>query len=299
MSDLFFSIVIPTYNRAHLIVATLDSIRLQTFTLFEVIIVDDGSNDNTETIVLDYISRYNLKENWGYFKKENGERAAARNFGTQLAKGKFINWFDSDDLMKPNHLLQIEQNIIELKDIRIIASGYRLQNLSGKTFSIQNRKGIFNNLIYKGNYFACSPVFVERELAESEPFCEDRDLSGSEDYELWLRLAAKTEIFCTGEMTVSIIQHDDRSVRTMSNKVELIERFTRFIQYTTENEQIIHFLGDKLSYFKMKNYLLLSVELAVHNHKSEARHFLKKAVSASWKAIFQRSFYATIKHLIF
>jgi len=91
MHSPFFSIVIPTYNRAHLIVDTLESIRKQTFTDYEVIIVDDGSTDNTSEVVQAYISTYQLQGNWTYYKKENAERAAARNFGTRKAKGKFIN----------------------------------------------------------------------------------------------------------------------------------------------------------------------------------------------------------------
>ena len=68
MHNPFFSIVIPTYNRAHIILPTLESIRLQTFKDFEVIIVDDGSTDNSSQVINDFIERYNLENHWHYFK---------------------------------------------------------------------------------------------------------------------------------------------------------------------------------------------------------------------------------------
>ena len=79
---MFISVIIPTYNRAHLIAGTLDSILAQKYQDFEIIIVDDGSTDDTEMVVASYLS-----DNVSYYKKENGERGAARNFGASKAKG--------------------------------------------------------------------------------------------------------------------------------------------------------------------------------------------------------------------
>src|SRR5262245_32601052 len=104
--DIFFTIVIPTYNRAQLIDATIQSVLQQTYRNYEVIVVDDGSTDNTEEVVKKY-----LAPNFIYYKLEHGERSAARNFGTSKAKGDYINWFDSDDIMLPNHLEELNKAI--------------------------------------------------------------------------------------------------------------------------------------------------------------------------------------------
>ena len=77
MDNPFFSIVIPTYNRAHLLEATLNSILNQTFTDFEVLIIDDGSTDGTQTLVNNFITKHALKQ-WFYFYKKNEERGAAQ-----------------------------------------------------------------------------------------------------------------------------------------------------------------------------------------------------------------------------
>ena len=99
MSDILFSIIIPTYNREKFIVKTIQSVLSQTYTNFELIIVDDGSTDNTEKFVR------NVKDNRiKFFKKENKERGAARNYGTNKAKGDYITFLDSDDLLYSKYL---------------------------------------------------------------------------------------------------------------------------------------------------------------------------------------------------
>ncbi len=92
------SIVIATYNRASLLGATLDSILAQNFSDFEVIVVDDGSTDETERMVGGYGSRVQ------YFFQKNQGPSVARNLGVRHAKGAWISIQDSDDLCLPNHL---------------------------------------------------------------------------------------------------------------------------------------------------------------------------------------------------
>jgi glycosyltransferase involved in cell wall biosynthesis len=98
------SIIIPTFNRAHLIGETLDSISAQTYTNWECIIVDDGSTDNTKTLLQSYIhkdSRFHYIE-----RPQNRIKGAnvCRNIGFEQSKGYFIQWFDSDDIMLPEFL---------------------------------------------------------------------------------------------------------------------------------------------------------------------------------------------------
>src|SRR5882672_6620269 len=94
-----FSIVMPTYNRAHMVGKTIASILRNDFTDFEVLVVDDGSEDDTEALIAKLTD-----PRIHYYKKENGERGAARNYGAIRANGRYINFFDSDDVMYPNHL---------------------------------------------------------------------------------------------------------------------------------------------------------------------------------------------------
>jgi glycosyltransferase involved in cell wall biosynthesis len=90
-----FSVVIPTYNRARLLKDTLDSVLRQEFTDFEVIIVDDGSTDETRNVIAGYQGRVR------YVRQDNAGPGAARNLGIQHASGDYIAFVDSDDLWFP------------------------------------------------------------------------------------------------------------------------------------------------------------------------------------------------------
>jgi len=98
------SIIIPAYNRAHLIEETLDSILTQSYTNWECIVIDDHSTDNTYNRVSEIaINDARIR----IFKRPNNRSkgpSSCRNYGFELSKGEFINWFDSDDIMMPNKL---------------------------------------------------------------------------------------------------------------------------------------------------------------------------------------------------
>ena len=98
------SIIIPTYNRAHLINETLDSIIAQTYIYWECIVVDDGSTDNSEAVIAAFEEKDKRiqyhKRPKTYLPGGNG----ARNFGFEESKGKYIQWFDSDDIMHKDKL---------------------------------------------------------------------------------------------------------------------------------------------------------------------------------------------------
>ncbi len=288
-----FSVVIPTYNRAHLISKTIDSILHQTYTNYEILVVDDGSTDDTEELIL---NKYQNQVR--YYKKENAERAAARNFGTQHAKGKYILWFDSDDIMYSNHLNVASQFIQNNNSPEIIALSFDFWNIEDDVVKTEIIPQEINANLYKGNLLSCDAVFVRKDIALSNPFNEDRNLSASEDYELWLRLASQFKIWSFQDVTSAIVLHDERSVATMADANKLINRFEKFLKYTTENKQLMDYFGENASYFIMKNYLILAVDLAVNKHKKEAQKYLKLAIQADKKVFLNRTFYATVKHLI-
>jgi len=103
-----FSVVIPTYNRSNAVVKAVQSVLAQTYIHFEVIVVDDGSTDDTSSEI------ENLARNDNrviYVFQENQERSASRNNGVALAKGAFICFLDSDDLYEPDHLFLLKKTI--------------------------------------------------------------------------------------------------------------------------------------------------------------------------------------------
>jgi glycosyltransferase involved in cell wall biosynthesis len=117
----FFSIVIPTYNRADLIMKTLASVFSQTYLHYEVIVVDNCSTDNTEEVLSGYIQAGKIR----YLKNDrNYERSWSRNRGMENAKGDFVTFLDSDDFMYPDNLKDAAVFVGEKKQSHIFNNFY-------------------------------------------------------------------------------------------------------------------------------------------------------------------------------
>lgn len=294
MSETFFSVIIPTYNRARLIKATIQSLIEQDYSNYELIIVDDGSTDNTEEIVKPLLSSKVF-----YFKKNNAERAAARNFGAAKAKGEYVNFFDSDDIALPNHLKTANQLVQDKKQPEWfhLAFAWAETDLTIKN-KINNFKGeTLNDIICNGNPLSCNGTFIRKDIIIENTFNENRTLSGSEDYELWLRLAARFPLYYSNEITSLIIDHDARSVRAM-NPQKIIDRLAVFINYVNADEQIIKIFSSKLNTVQMFTYLYIAVHLAVHpKYKLVSIKYLIKAMFTDIGVLKTKAFYATLKNI--
>src|SRR5258708_7316645 len=121
----FFSVVIPTFNRADLIAKTIRSVQAQTFSDVEVIIVDDGSTDNTNEIV----KTLNIPA-LRYVRTENLERGHARNTGLRRATGNFVIFLDSDDLFEEHHLQVLFEAIQADPSCNFFATKYQYLKLN-------------------------------------------------------------------------------------------------------------------------------------------------------------------------
>ena len=109
------SVIVPCYNQAQFLAETLDSVLAQTHENWECIIVNDGSTDNTETVAMDYCDR---DKRFVYHKKENGGLSSARNAGLDIAKGEYVQFLDSDDILLPNKFdCQIRMMEIDKSDV--------------------------------------------------------------------------------------------------------------------------------------------------------------------------------------
>jgi glycosyltransferase involved in cell wall biosynthesis len=128
------SIIIPTYNRAHLIGETLDSVLAQTYTNWECIVVDDDSTDNTNEVLQAYC---NKDDRFKYFKRPDQKSKGAnacRNYGFELSKGEYIQWFDSDDVML-NDLLSLKINLfLQNPNVGFVVCGFRIIYCNGKQY---------------------------------------------------------------------------------------------------------------------------------------------------------------------
>ena len=181
------SVCIPTYNRRELIKETLDSVFAQSYKDFEVVIVDDGSTDGTEQMIAD--AGYDVRYHW----QENAGDADARNTLIKLAKGKYISFLDSDDLLWPDALERMVKAIPDGDDNVIVYGPYTAIDKDGNILRRKKKKlyggriteYLFDNILIH----SCGSMFPTDVLQDIGGF--DTSLPVCSDYDLWLRLSMK------------------------------------------------------------------------------------------------------------
>ncbi len=291
----FISVIVPTFNRSDLISKTIHSLQNQHNSNYEIIIVDDGSTDNTEEVVSSL-----LNEKTRYVKKDNAERAAARNYGASIAKGDYVNFFDSDDLALPNHVDEAIKVINDHSNPEWFHLGYAWADVDGKVFRDVNgyEGGTLNHYMSSGNPLSCNGVFVRRDIAMVNKFNEDRALSASEDYELWCRLAARYPLFYSNTITSWVIDHEARSVRKINGE-KLLLRLDLLLLYLTNNAEVVSYFGSGISRIKMDTYSYGALHLAeVPSQKAKSVFYLLKALAADLSLVKKRRFFAVIKNIL-
>ena len=183
----FFSIIIPTYNSEKYVTKAIDSVIAQTFKDFEVLLVDDGSVDNTVGIVRNKIAGLtNFKI---IVLKQNSGVAEARNTGIFYSRGKYICFLDDDDLWLKDKL-KVEYDYIVNKKLNWVFSNYEVLNDKYEHLGTRFRiPGIYNydDIIKHGNPIGMLTVTVRADILKENKFLN----VGHEDYDLWLRLAKK------------------------------------------------------------------------------------------------------------
>jgi len=290
-NNVYFSIIIPTYNRAHLIKNTINSVLNQSYPHFEIIVVDDGSTDNTEDIIASFNS-----SKIRYVKINNSERGYSRNYGARQAIGEWFIFFDSDDIMYPDALQKCVEIINNNSGIMIFHTAYDIK-FPESNFIIHH--DLPNNFeLITGNFFSCNNVVIHRNIFNKYHFNEDRTIAGLEDWELWLRISAQHPVPHFPVITSALIQHEQRSV-LLTKKESLINRVNTFMNYVLNNQNIVHTYKNKLHLFRCSCYTYISLHLALTGkYKSTSFYYLLKGIIENPFFIFQRRFFAIIKHIL-
>ena len=193
------SIIIPTYNRAHLIGETLDSVLTQTYSNWECIIVDDGSTDDTAAVMATYLKK---DARFQYHHRPSNRLRggnAARNYGFEISKGEYINFFDSDDLMVFSKLEE-QLNIINTTKSVLCVCQSELFKKNDVNFKKLKREKIFTENFF--NDFICKklkwltpePLFAKKFLLENN-IQFDENLVQSQDRDFMLKVFSKIKIY--------------------------------------------------------------------------------------------------------
>ncbi|MEP7236267.1 MAG: glycosyltransferase family 2 protein [Ferruginibacter sp.] len=290
---ILFSIIIPTYNRSAFILKTIAGFLDQTYSYFELIIVDDGSTDNTAEVI-STIKDERVK----YFHKENGERGAARNFGAKQAAGDYINYFDSDDIAYPNHLELAYTVAIKLQQPMLFHLGYEMKNEKGEFISRPKPiKGIGNEKMLRVNYINPNPLFVHRNTLNEVEYNGDRNLSATEDWLYHLQLAARYDLIAYDDTVTScMIQHANRSMNTYSGEA-VLKRNDLLLHYLKLDERFIAKYGNRLHTVSAEMHGLAALHFVLEKKKIKAIQNLLKSFWLSPVLVFKRRTLAIIKYI--
>ena len=268
----FFSIVVPTYNRAGLIGFTLDSIIGQEETDFEVLVVDDGSQDATAEAVRPYLADSRVQ----YLPKANGERGVARNYGLAQARGRYVLFLDSDDLLHPNHLRTLRTAIeAAATSPDFIATKYDFDREGQRRPSDMDplaAGALGFETFLTGNVLACN-VCVRRENPHLCRFEEDRRYAAVED---WMFMLENTQhgavVQLVDALTLTMNDHDQRSMR--ADNQGLIRRLELAAGWM---QQRLTLTADQRRRLLGRVYYLCAIHAYADGHRRQALQFARQA----------------------
>lgn len=223
MKPIAVSVILPLYNGREFINETLLSIAKQSFTDTELIVVDDGSTDDSCSIInqIRNESEYPILKNLQILSKENGGVASARNFGIKAAKGKYLAFIDQDDLWMPQKL---EQQIAALENsgaiwcyssyLRFYADGKEKIRERGSSDRIKT----LGSLVFGKLFIPPSTVLIEKSVCEEEGGFVSEFIP-SDEWDLFLTLAEKhAPVYCP-EVLVRFRSHSASTAKKQKRKI--------------------------------------------------------------------------------
>lgn len=273
---MYFSVVIPLYNKEKHIKRAIFSVLKQTYNKFELIVVDDGSTDAGYCIAKE-IKDKRIK----LLKKKNGGVSSARNYGIKHANYEYIAFLDADDEWKPNFLEEIKKLIIKYPKAGAYATSYEFykndQSIKPK-LNINMKSGEAKIINYfKGTLYqplvSASSVTVHRTVFKNIGLFLEH-LNRGEDLEMWCRIALNYDIaFINLTLSRYYLDAENRSNRVPRNYSNSFLSMVESLYY----EEIKK--GNKSKYFKeymIKNFITLAQHLVDTGEHAEARKLLLK-----------------------
>ena len=243
------SIIVPVYNTSQYLKKCLNSILVQAKEQIEIIVINDGSNDNSEEIIQKYKNENpNLIK---YYKKENTGIADTRNFGISKAIGKYILFVDSDDYIKENLIEELEKyidkdmDIVKFKLEKVNEKGEILEKIDGPAFDQVDGQKAFNILAFSDVLIDSPCIYLfKKELFKKNNFKFKTDTE-HEDFGLipLIILKAKKVVsinlygYCYLQTTNSITRNEDYS-RTIKKTKDVFKHYDTMLEFIQKEKRI-------------------------------------------------------------
>jgi len=291
----YFSVVMPTFNRGAMIKLAIDSLLRQEFGSWELIIVDDGSSDNTRDVVAEYAD-----DRIRYFYKANEERSIARNFGIDQSRGKVISFLDSDDYLEVDHLSCANQ-LIESGYVKgVLHLGFSfLESGVSKPQPLPDSADLLRHLLHD-NPLSGNALFIRKEFLEGVRFSHSRYAVIGEDWCLWLRLAARYPFYFWPKVTSQVVVHSGRPTSAIDPCLFQIASFE--VSKSLENDSIFKQAVGASRFRWFKAYLLMGIgQNYLINYKKDKRRalgFIQRALREDIRTMWSKRFLVCVKKLI-
>lgn len=272
-----FSVITPVYNGEVTIGRTIESVINQSLPEWEMIIINNGSTDNTLLVVDKYLkkdSRIKLIN----CSEDSGTPAHPRNLGLREAKGTYISFLDADDAFYPVKLSEIDRFFNENPDIEVVCHGEdHIKNNKVIRKSYYGPYTTYKDLLFRENSLSTSAVIVRKEWIDKVGyFSESKEVWGFEDYDYWLRLAKVCKIGyirkILGIYTVNVNSEAAKIAVNCDNAIKFLEK-----QFSGWEQKSLY------CFLLMKKRKALCLKHSASEF-IKMRHY-KDAVTLLWRAV--------------
>lgn len=221
------SVVIPTHNRAEYIQAALDSVFPQTYTDYEIIVVDDGSTDGTAALLKPLVDRGAIR----YEQQAQHGVSAARNRGIALARGEYVAFLDSDDLWLPDKLAKQVALFDAQPELGFVHCLFeKFDQKTGADLGVRDtseyRGQIYPAILMQWNTLMATPCMLMRKDVLEEVGGYDEAMRWGEDLDLWRRIAQRYPVDLVNEVLVRVRVH---AASASALKAQAVSDFQRYL----------------------------------------------------------------------
>lgn len=273
------SVVIPTFNGARYIGEAIESALGQTVPVFEIIVVDDGSTDNTVDIVSTFGERITLVQ------KKNGGAASAYNLGIKSVTGDTIAFLEHDDIWLPEKNEAQLDALNSLTDVGLLFSTAQVLTIENSSKSdvrnLHTGQGYysFSDFFLRNRILNCSTVILRREvLRNTGSFNENLRLGF--DHEMWLRMALNTKIFCL-DLPLSVYRIHESNLSQDRNDLQSAEATLQILRSFVDNAHARQSINRRdMTLRIVETHCEIAWYYAKAGNRSESTAHLKKALSA-------------------
>jgi len=214
------SVIMPAYNAALYIEEAIDSVILQSFSNWELIIINDGSTDATADIIAEKTKKDSRIK---CINQQNKRQSKARNFGISCALGTYIAFLDADDSILPDRFAKQVAFLESNNEIILCGSWFKIMN-SDRVIQLPEKHEDIKLALLLGNCFANSSVMVKKQILDELLLIFDNSKEPAEDYDLWARLIFKGKLHNLQEVLLSYRTHSNQ----LSNKQNIIQKQSAF-----------------------------------------------------------------------